>query len=228
MTASKASRAIGTRPGCATQVPSWPSLASRSLSARTFASASSLATGSFLIGIWAAMPPIAWASRRVAGLDRQQRVGPHEVGRHRHQGAVGQHEVRVAAELLDDAEDVVPAAAVEPGRVLAQLVEDLVHLEGGEDRLDEDGGADGAPREPRSLLDHQEDVVPEARLEVALELGQVEVRPRALGQQGRGVVEHVEREVEDARPRPARRRPARASPTGASRAGAPAGSRWCR
>ena len=63
MTASKASIAIGTRPGWATQVPSWPSLASRSLSARTLASASSLAAGSFLIGIWAAMPPIACASR---------------------------------------------------------------------------------------------------------------------------------------------------------------------
>ena len=63
MTASNASTAIGTRPGCATQVPSWPLLASRSLSARTFASASSLATGSFLIGICAAMPPIAWAPR---------------------------------------------------------------------------------------------------------------------------------------------------------------------
>ena len=63
MTASNASIAIGTRPGWATQVPSWPSLASRSLSARTLASASSLASGSFLIGIWAAMPPIACASR---------------------------------------------------------------------------------------------------------------------------------------------------------------------
>ena len=44
-------------------------------------------------------------------------------------GAVGQHERRVVAELLDDAEDVVPAPGVEPGGVLAQLVEDLVHLE---------------------------------------------------------------------------------------------------
>ena len=34
--ASKTSVASGTRPGCATQVPSWPSFASRSLSARTF------------------------------------------------------------------------------------------------------------------------------------------------------------------------------------------------
>ena len=61
---SKISLAIGTRPGCATQVPSWPSLASRSLSARTLASAASLAAGSFLIGICAAMPPIACTPRR--------------------------------------------------------------------------------------------------------------------------------------------------------------------
>ena len=33
------------------------------------------------------------------------------------------------AELLDHAEDVVPAPGVEPGCVLAQLVQDLVHLE---------------------------------------------------------------------------------------------------
>ena len=56
--------ATGTRAGCATQVPSWPSVASRSLSARTLASAASLASGSFLIGICAAMPPIAWTPRR--------------------------------------------------------------------------------------------------------------------------------------------------------------------
>ena len=41
-----------------------PVVASRSLSARTFASAASLAAGSFLIGICAAMPPIAWMPRR--------------------------------------------------------------------------------------------------------------------------------------------------------------------
>jgi hypothetical protein len=40
-------RAIGIRPGCATQVPSWPALTSRSLSARTLASAASLAAASF-------------------------------------------------------------------------------------------------------------------------------------------------------------------------------------
>ena len=43
------------------------------------------------------------------------------------------------AELLDRAEDVVPAAGVQPAGVLAQLVEDLVHLERRQDRLDQHG-----------------------------------------------------------------------------------------
>ena len=134
----------------------------------------------------------------VARLDREQRVAAHEVGGHRDQGPVGEHEVRAAAELLDDAEDVVPAAAVQPGRVVAQLVEDLLHLERREDRLDEHRRADAALRDAELVLGHHDDVVPEARLEVALHLGQVEVRTRALVEQLLRVVEHVEREVEDA------------------------------
>jgi hypothetical protein len=59
--------------------------------------------------------------------------------------------------------------------VLAELVEDLVHLEGGQDRLHEDRGADRAVEETERVLGEGEDVVPETRLEMALELGQVEV-----------------------------------------------------
>ncbi len=55
---------------CATQVPSQPSVTSRSLSWRTFSSAASFAAGSFLIGICAAMPPIAGAPRRWQVLTR--------------------------------------------------------------------------------------------------------------------------------------------------------------
>ena len=88
-----------------------------------------------------------------------------------------------AAELLDDAEDVVPAAGVETRGVLAQLEQDLLHLEGGEDRLDQDGGADRAARDAEGVLGGDEDLVPQRRLEVALELRQVEVRAAAARQQ---------------------------------------------
>jgi hypothetical protein len=61
---SNTSFATGTSAGCATQVPSQPSVTSRSLSWRTLSSAASFAFGSFLIGICAAIPPIAGAPRR--------------------------------------------------------------------------------------------------------------------------------------------------------------------
>ena len=63
--------------------------------------------------------------------------------------------------------------------MLAQLVQDLVHLERGEDGLDEDGRPDRAARDAERRLGVDEDLVPEARLVVRLELGQVEVRPAA-------------------------------------------------
>ncbi|MNN92658.1 hypothetical protein D3C81_2109710 [compost metagenome] len=64
MCSSKIACATGISAGWATQVPSWPAVTSRSLSARTRAIACSLAAASWLIGICAAMPPIACAPRR--------------------------------------------------------------------------------------------------------------------------------------------------------------------
>ena len=72
----------------------------------------------------------------VAGADEQLGVRAHERDGHRHLRAVGEQRVLVRPELLDHREDVVPAARVERRRVRPERVEDLVHLEGGEDRLD--------------------------------------------------------------------------------------------
>src|SRR5207237_4012220 len=96
-------------------------------------------------------------------------------------------------------EQVVPAAGVQPRRMLTQLVEDLVHLERGEDRLDEDRRTDRSARDRQRVLRKQEHVVPEPRLEVRFELRQVEVWPGTAVVQLAGVVEEVEREVEQAR-----------------------------
>ena len=99
---------------------------------------------------------------------------------------------------LDDAEDVVPAPGVQAGRVLAQLVEDLVHLERRGQRLDEHRRADRAAVDAQGLLRVHEDVVPQPRLAVALHLGQVEVGARAGVEQAPGVVEEVQPGVEQA------------------------------
>src|SRR5213593_5230373 len=81
--------------------------------------------------------------------------------------------------------------------MLAQLVEDLVHLERERDDLDEDGGFDRATRDVQLVLRPFEDLVPQARLAVALELRQVEIRTGPLRAQTLGVVEEIEAEVEE-------------------------------
>ena len=176
MMRSKTSSATGTRPGCATQVPSWPSLASRSLSARTLRERRLVGLGIVLDRDLRGHAAHGVNAAAVAGLDAAAS------SRLRMKCAVmvtcarsGSTKSAWSPELLDEAEDVIPAAAVEAGGVVAQLVEDLVHLERGEDGLDQHGGADGAARDAELVLRADEDVVPEARFEVALHLGQIEV-----------------------------------------------------
>ena len=73
--------------------------------------------------------------------------------------------------------------------MVAQFVEDLVHLERRGERLDEHRRADGAVGEAEALLGEREDVVPEPGLAVVLELRQVEVRAAAAGDELVRVVE---------------------------------------
>ena len=80
--------------------------------------------------------------------------------------------------------------------MVAQLVEDLVHLERRRQRLDQDGRLERSMRHAKLALRVGEDVVPEPGLEMALELGQVEGRRRALRHLGLGAVEDVKAEVE--------------------------------
>ena len=80
--------------------------------------------------------------------------------------------------------------------MLAQLVEDLLHLEGRRDGLDQRGGPDGADRDAERLLRGEEDVVPQPGLEMALHLGQVEVRAGPLLQQFFRIVEEMQAEID--------------------------------
>src|SRR5438067_360556 len=132
----------------------------------------------------------------MAGLDQELGVRPHEGHGHRHLDAIGEQKVRSAVELLDDAEDVVPASGIEPPGVVAQLVEDLVHFEGGGHHLDEDSRLDRATGYAESVLGELKDVVPQPSLAMVLELGQVEVRRASLLDQSARVVEKVQSEIE--------------------------------
>ena len=116
---------------------------------------------------------------------------------HGHGAAVRQHEPRAVTELLDEAEDVVPAPAVEPHDVVAQFMEDLVDLECGGDGLDEDRDLDRPARQPEHALGVRDDLGPESRLEAVLEFRQVEVRSRASAQELGGVVVQVQAEIHE-------------------------------
>ena len=80
--------------------------------------------------------------------------------------------------------------------MLPQLVEDLVHLEGGGKRLDQDGRLDRPRLQAQRLLREEEHVVPDPRLAVTLELGEIEVGPRAARDQLVRVVKEVEAEIQ--------------------------------
>src|SRR4051794_26321412 len=97
-----------------------------------------------------------------------------------------------AAEVLDDAEQIVPAARVQTRRVVTQLVEDLLHLERGRDGLDEHSRPDGTAIEREMPLvevppprPHDDHSVPDTRLEgvlPALRRGEGDLLPHGVGQ----------------------------------------------
>ena len=134
----------------------------------------------------------------VASLDKKLGVRAHERHGHRHLRTIGQHEIRPVPELLDDAEDVVPAARIQTARMRAQLVKDLLHLESGQDRLDQHRRPDRATRNFQRVLCEVEDVVPQAGFEVAFQLRQVEVGAAPFVEQPARVTEEVHAEVEQA------------------------------
>ena len=156
----------------------------------------------------------------MTGLDAEQRIRAHEMRRHRDERAIGEQEIRFAAKLFDAGKNVIPAAAVEPGRMLAQLVKNLVHLECRQNGFDQDRRADRALRNAKLVLRQLEDVVPKARFEVALHFRQIKIRAAAARDQFLGVVKKEEAEIEERRRRPARHRRAHVFRPDASRAAA--------
>lgn len=133
----------------------------------------------------------------VAGLDEKLNICVHEWDGHGDTGTIWEDEVWVLTELLDDGEYVIPTSAVKSGGVVSELEDDLVHLEGGEDGLDQDCASDGASWDGNEILGEIENVVPETGLEVRLHLWEVEIWTVSTLDQLLGVVEEVETEVEE-------------------------------
>src|SRR5262249_49964402 len=100
------------------------------------------------------------------------------------------------AELFDEAENIIPPTTVEPARMFAKLIQNLLRFERAENRLDQHGRAHGPARDAQGVLRENEDVVPQPRLEMALHFRQVEIRSAAACEELFGVMEKVESPVE--------------------------------
>lgn len=133
----------------------------------------------------------------VAGLDEELDVSRHVRDGHGNVTSVGENKLGMVLELLDEGEDVIPSATVETRGVLSELVDDLVHLKGGENGLDQNGTSDGSSGHADPVLRELEDVVPESGLKVGLHLGEVEVRASASSNGLLGVVEEVQTEIKE-------------------------------
>lgn len=81
--------------------------------------------------------------------------------------------------------------------MISKLVDDLLHLEGGGEGLDQNSGSNSSRSELDVSLSEVEDVVPEPSLEIVLHLGKVEVRSSSSLDELVRVVKEEESEVED-------------------------------
>ena len=116
----------------------------------------------------------------MTGLHQQRRVGAEERLAHHHLPAIGEDVVLMPGELLDEGKDEIPAPGIEPCDVVAQLVEDFLHLECGGQRFDQHGRADRAVRNAEPLPREHEHIIPEPRFLVRLQLGQIEIGAGAV------------------------------------------------
>jgi len=81
--------------------------------------------------------------------------------------------------------------------MVAELEQDLLHLECGREGFDEDRRTDSVQRQADIRLGEGEDIVPQTGLEIVFHLGQVEVGTRAPLDKLLGIVIEEERKVKD-------------------------------
>src|SRR6266853_1958823 len=112
----------------------------------------------------------------MASLDQQFDVRAQEMSGHGDAAAIRENGVGIIGEFLDVTENIVPASGVQARGMFAQFIEDFIHLESSQNRLDQNSSLDCSGLQSQRLLRMEKHVIPEARLEVALQLGQIKIR----------------------------------------------------
>ena len=133
----------------------------------------------------------------MAGLNQQIRVGAQKRVAHDNALAVREQKPSRPPQTLDEAENVVPTAAVEPNNPPPESIQNLIHLKRRRERFNQDRGADGAGLEAEAGFGVFEDVVPEGGFVASLQLGEVKVGLSALLGDQRSVVKQVQPGVEE-------------------------------
>src|ERR1039458_9094713 len=135
----------------------------------------------------------------VACVNQHVHVGTKERLFHGDGAALGKRVIQLIPEHLDETENVIPATAVQTGGVLAQFVENLVHLKSSRDGFDQYSGANCSLGNTDIFLSKEEDIVPQARLTVALQFGQVEIGSGIAIEEGAKIVEEVQPKIKERR-----------------------------
>ena len=81
--------------------------------------------------------------------------------------------------------------------MIAQFIQDFFGVKGTGQGFDQHGGADAAERQPHHRLRRGEDIVPQPRFEIMFQLGQIEIGAGTARQQGPGIVEEIQAEIEN-------------------------------
>ena len=132
----------------------------------------------------------------MASFHQEQRVTTHKWAGHRDVITIGEYDIFVVAKFFNATENVVPAAAIQSRRMLAQLIQNFVHLEGSENGFDQHGRLDRALRDAEFLLGDGENIVPQTCFQMAFHFWQIEIGAGAFCHQRFDVMEKIHAEIE--------------------------------
>src|ERR1700677_2708754 len=111
-------------------------------------------------------------------------------------GAVRERQVVAVTELLDEAENVIPAAAIQTCRVILQLEQNLIHFKRRRQCFDQYRGADSATGNAQRILGEVEYAIPQPRFAMALHLGQIKIRATPAFFKLSSVMKEVQTKIE--------------------------------
>src|ERR1700677_4445758 len=115
---------------------------------------------------------------------------------HGNGGAIGERQIVAVTELFDEAENVIPTAAIQTCRVILQLKQNFIHFKRRRQCFDQYRGANRASGNAQRILGEVVYAVPQPGFAMALHLGQIKIRATPASLQLSSVVKEVQTKIE--------------------------------